>query len=36
MFEIKDKGEKGSFVIYVDCYGKMKVGRVSIRAIDVR
>lgn len=36
MFEIKHRDEKGSFVLYIDSSRKLKLGKVSIRAIDIR
>lgn len=36
MFELRDKKEKGIAVLYFDCSKKLRMGKVSVRAIDVR
>jgi hypothetical protein len=36
MFELRDKNEKGKVSFYIDSSNKLKLGKVAIRAIDVR
>lgn len=36
MFELKDKSEKGAFIFYIDSNRKLRLGKVMVKAIDVR
>jgi hypothetical protein len=36
MFEIKGKSDKGALIFYIDSNKKLKIGKLLIRAIDVR